>query len=49
MVTIDASCGTAEVEIEGSLAVIALDLIEAVRTGDTVLVHQGFAIQLVEP
>ncbi|MBA2457929.1 MAG: HypC/HybG/HupF family hydrogenase formation chaperone [Gemmatimonadales bacterium] len=48
VVTIDSGGGTAEVVIEGQVAIIALDLVEAVGTGDTVLVHQGFAIQRVE-
>lgn len=35
---------TAEVERCDAVQVIALDLVESVRVGDTVLVHQGFAI-----
>lgn len=38
---------TAEVERCDAVQVIALDLVESVRVGDTVLVHQGFAIARV--
>ncbi len=48
VLTIDAHAGAAEVEIDGERRSVALDLIEGVLPGDTILVHQGFALQRVE-
>jgi hydrogenase maturation factor len=48
VLSIDASTATAQVEIEGTVATVALDLVETASPGDTVLVHQGFAIHRVE-
>jgi len=45
---LDDAEGTAEVELEGRMAVVALDLVDGVAVGDVVLVHQGFAISRME-
>ena len=43
----DPEAGTAVVSFAGVVATVALDLVDGVRVGDTVLVHQGFAIARV--
>lgn len=43
VVDIDARARTATVEFSGSIATVALDLVDA-SVGDDVLVHLGFAI-----
>ena len=44
VLSVDAEVGTAAVALAGVVAMVALDLVDGVRPGDTVLVHQGFAI-----
>ncbi len=39
---------TAVVRFGSDTAVVALDLVDAVYTGDTLLVHQGFAVARLE-
>ena len=39
---------TADVESECAVQRVALDLVDGVQVGDTILVHQGFAISRVE-
>ena len=39
---------TAEVNFSGVRRTVALDLVPKARTGDYVLVHAGFAIQVLE-
>lgn len=39
---------TADVESECATQRVALDLVDGVQVGDTILVHQGFAITRVE-
>ena len=39
---------TAEVNFGGAKRSVALDLVPKARTGDYVLVHAGFAIQVLE-
>ena len=39
---------TAEVNFSGARRKVALDLVPKARTGDYVLVHAGFAIQVLE-
>ena len=39
---------TAEVELACAVRSVALDLVGAVTVGDTLLVHQGFAIAKME-
>ncbi len=36
--------GTGEVQVDGVVQTVALDLLDHVAPGDTILVHQGFAI-----
>jgi hydrogenase maturation factor len=48
VLSVDARAGTAEVALAGAVAAVALDLVDGVRIGDTVLVHQGFAIARVD-
>ena len=53
VLSVDAAAGTAAVVLAGAPvasapATVALDLVEGVRVGDTVLVHQGFAIARVD-
>jgi len=38
---------TAEIEIGGILKSISLDLIPSVKLGDYVLIHAGFAIEII--
>lgn len=45
---VDAALRAAWVEVRGAVVEIALDLVEGVGVGDTVLVHQGFAIARVD-
>lgn len=45
---VHATDGTADVEMACERRRVALDLLDAVAVGDTVLVHQGFAIARVE-
>lgn len=45
---VHAADATAEVEMACESRRVALDLLDAVAVGDTVLVHQGFAIARVE-
>lgn len=42
--SVDVANATAEVELAGELQRVGLDLVDAVEAGDTLLVHQGFAI-----
>lgn len=42
--SIDATSATAEVRANSLTTTVALDLLEEVSVGDTVLVHLGFAI-----
>lgn len=46
--SMDAAAASAEVESPSGLQRVALDLIDTVQVGDTVLVHQGFAIARLE-
>ena len=39
----------AEVDFSGVKRAVSLDLVPAAKKGDYVLVHAGFAIQLLEP
>lgn len=40
---------SAEVDFGGTRRQVALDLVPAAKKGDYVLVHAGFAIQLLDP
>lgn len=46
---IDDASGTAVALLNGQEVAVALDLVDDVRAGDVVLVHQGFAIERVAP
>ena len=48
VLSVDAGAGTAAVVVAGAVQAVALDLVDGVRAGDTVLVHQGFAIARVD-
>ena len=48
VISVDGAARAAEVELEGAVRVVALDLVDGVRPGDAVLVHQGFAIGRME-
>ena len=41
--------GSAEVDFSGIKRAVSLDLVPAAKKGDYVLVHAGFAIQLLDP
>ncbi len=45
---VDAASDTATIEIEGERRTVALDLVHGVGAGDTLLIHQGFAIAKVD-
>jgi hydrogenase maturation factor len=49
VLTVDAAANEASVEMEGRASIVAIDLVDQVCAGDVLLVHQGFAIQRVEP
>jgi hydrogenase maturation factor len=40
---------SASVQFGTEVLTVAMDLLDAVAVGDSVLVHQGFAIQRLEP
>ncbi len=46
VLTIDATCGVGQVDVAGTIANVAFDLVDT-RVGDDVLVHLGFAIERV--
>jgi hydrogenase maturation factor len=48
VLAVDAAANEASVDMEGRSGVVAIDLVEGVRAGDVLLVHQGFAIERVE-
>ena len=48
VLSVDMATGTAAVVLAGAVQAVALDLVDGVRAGDTVLVHQGFAIARVD-
>ncbi len=49
VVSLDARQRTAVVRLADGPQTVALDLLDGVETGQTVLVHQGFAIARMEP
>lgn len=49
VVSVDARLQTAVVQMAGVPETVALDLLDGVEPGHTVLVHQGFAIGRMEP
>lgn len=49
VIAVEAAQRLADVAIGERHETVALDLVEAVRPGDIVLVHQGFAIGRVDP
>lgn len=48
VLTVDAVAQTARVELGGARVEVATDLVREVQPGQTVLVHQGFAIARLE-
>lgn len=48
VLSVDPATDTGTIEIEGERRSVALDLVQGVGAGDTVLVHQGFAIARVD-
>jgi hydrogenase expression/formation protein HypC len=49
MKIIKISAGFAEVEAGGLRRTINIQMLSAIRTGDYVMVHAGFAIQRIDP
>ncbi|MEO7238060.1 MAG: HypC/HybG/HupF family hydrogenase formation chaperone [Gemmatimonadales bacterium] len=49
VVSLNARERTAVVRLADGPQTVALDLVDGVETGQTVLVHQGFAIARMEP
>ncbi|PIU17851.1 MAG: HypC/HybG/HupF family hydrogenase formation chaperone [Elusimicrobia bacterium CG08_land_8_20_14_0_20_59_10] len=41
--------GSAEVDFSGVMRAVSLDLVPSARKNDYVLVHAGFAIQVLDP
>lgn len=48
VVTVDRGSDTASIQVDGQCQTVALDLVQDVNPGDTVMVHQGFAIARVD-
>jgi hydrogenase maturation factor len=48
VLAVDAAANEASVAMVGGNGVVAIDLVENVRPGDLLLVHQGFAIERIE-
>ena len=48
VLSVDSASDTATIEIDGERRTVALDLVQGVGAGDTVLIHQGFAIAKVD-
>ena len=48
VLSVDVDAGTGAVAVSGAVRAVALDLVDGVRPGDTVLVHQGFVIARVD-
>lgn len=48
VITLNPADNTAEVSMDGATATVALDLVEGVSAGDSLLVHLGFAIARVD-
>ncbi len=48
VVSVDEARQSADVELDGGVRTVALDLVGGVEPGDAVLVHQGFAIGRME-
>lgn len=44
VMALDGAAGIAEIEVQGERRKVSLDLVEGVVPGDTLLIHQGFAI-----
>ena len=47
VLSVDPDDGTARVELPAGLATVAVDLLDHVSVGDSVMVHMGFAISRV--
>ncbi|MEO7137917.1 MAG: HypC/HybG/HupF family hydrogenase formation chaperone [Gemmatimonadales bacterium] len=48
VLSVDGARQSADVQLDGGVRTVALDLIAEVEPGDAVLVHQGFAIGRME-
>lgn len=49
VISIDETGSTAVASLDGVRKTIALDLVDQVSVGDYVLIHVGFALQVISP